>query len=76
MHPLQYIPTCEVAANICRDNPWCKQRLDIFRATCKFRDGKCRNPDSGVWVMVVRKHWCDGVTRETNDGDEELRAGL
>lgn len=45
MHPLQFIPTCQMAADICRDNPWCKQRLDLFRATCRFRDGHCRNPD-------------------------------
>ncbi|XP_069995693.1 uncharacterized protein [Penaeus vannamei] len=46
MHPLHYIPTCELAAEICRDNPWCKQRLDMFKTTCKFRDGQCRNPHS------------------------------
>ncbi|KAG7177961.1 putative GDNF/GAS1 domain-containing protein 1, partial [Homarus americanus] len=45
MHPLKHIPTCGEAAEICRDNPWCKQRLDMFRSTCKFRDGHCRNPD-------------------------------
>ncbi|XP_069172282.1 GDNF family receptor alpha-2-like [Procambarus clarkii] len=45
MHPLSYIPTCEEASDICRSNPWCKQRLDMFRATCKFREGQCRNPD-------------------------------
>ncbi|XP_037792414.1 uncharacterized protein LOC119587789 isoform X1 [Penaeus monodon] len=45
MHPLEYIPTCERAADICSDNPWCKQRLDMFVSTCKFRDGQCRNPD-------------------------------
>lgn len=45
LHPLHYIPTCHVASDICRENPWCQQRLDTFRTTCKFRDGRCRNPD-------------------------------
>ncbi|XP_069172421.1 uncharacterized protein [Procambarus clarkii] len=45
MHPLSYIPNCEEAADICRNNPWCMQRFDLFRDTCKFREGQCRNPD-------------------------------
>ncbi|KAK3864241.1 hypothetical protein Pcinc_030061 [Petrolisthes cinctipes] len=42
LHPLQYIPTCEVAADICRHNRFCHDRLEAFRDACKFRDGRCR----------------------------------
>lgn len=56
MHPLRYIPTCEEAADICHDNSWCKQRLDVFSATCKFRNGQCHNTDREdclkVWLQL------------------------
>nr|XP_053633998.1 uncharacterized protein LOC128689664 [Cherax quadricarinatus] len=42
---LPHIPACDRAADLCRDDPWCKPRLDHFRNACKFRDGHCRNRD-------------------------------
>ncbi|XP_037792290.1 uncharacterized protein LOC119587683 [Penaeus monodon] len=66
MHPLHYIPTCELAAEICRDNPWCKQRLDMFKTTCKFRDGQCRNPHSNLINVELRQKTRCNVIDETD----------
>nr|XP_045586622.1 uncharacterized protein LOC123748483 [Procambarus clarkii] len=53
---LPHIAACGRAADLCRDDLWCKPRLEQFRAACRFRDGHCRTRDRArcveAWLQV------------------------